>query len=47
MRMSRKELKYADLSDEEVERLIQKRLEEIKELLKEIRDIFRKAGGEE
>ncbi len=35
------ELKYADLSDEEVEELILKRLREIKELLREIRDIFK------
>lgn len=44
--MSR-ELKYADLSDEEVEQLILQRLREIRMLLEEIRDILRKAGGYE
>ncbi len=41
------ELKYADLSYEEVEMLIMKRLREINELLREIRDILREAGGVE
>jgi uncharacterized protein YutE (UPF0331/DUF86 family) len=40
-----RELKYADLSDEEVEQLILQRLREIRKLLEEIRDILRKAGG--
>ncbi len=44
--MSR-ELKYVDLSDEEVEQLILQRLREIRKLLEEIRDILRKAGGYE
>jgi len=39
-------LKYADLSDEEVEELLLKRLAEMKELLREIRDILREMGGE-
>ncbi|GEM_PF-373892 len=42
-----KKLKYADLSDSEVEELIMKRLREMKELLKEIRDILKEAGGYE
>jgi uncharacterized protein YutE (UPF0331/DUF86 family) len=42
-----RELKYADLSDEEVEQLILQRLREIRKLLEEIRDILRKAGGYE
>jgi hypothetical protein len=42
-----RELKYADLSDEEVEQLILQRLREIRMLLEEIRDILRKAGGYE
>lgn len=37
-------LKYLELSDEEVEELMLKRLKEIKQLLTEIRDILRKAG---
>ena len=44
--MSR-ELKYVDLSDEEVEQLILQRLREIRKLLEEIREILRKAGGYE
>lgn len=40
------ELKYVDLSDEEVEELLLKRLAEMKELLREIRDILREMGGE-
>jgi len=39
-------LKYADLSDEEVEELLLERLSEMKELLREIRDILREMGGE-
>ena len=39
-------LKYADLSDEEVEELLFKCLAEMKELLREIRDILREMGGE-
>ncbi len=39
------ELKYADLSYEEVELLIMKRLKEMNELLREIRDILKEAGG--
>ncbi|MCC6040485.1 MAG: hypothetical protein LM565_06660 [Thermofilum sp.] len=42
--MSGRELKYLDLSDEEVEELILKRLREIKQVLSEIRDILRRAG---
>lgn len=42
--MSERELKYLDLSDEEVEELILKRLREIKQVLSEIRDILRRAG---
>jgi predicted nuclease of predicted toxin-antitoxin system len=42
-----RELKYVDLSDEEVEQLILQRLREIRKLLEEIRDILRKAGGYE
>jgi len=42
-----KKLKYTDLSDSEVEELIMKRLREMKELLKEIRDILKEAGGYE
>jgi len=39
-----KKLKYLELSDEEVEELIRERLSEMKQLLKEIRDILREAG---
>jgi hypothetical protein len=42
--VSGRELKYLDLSDEEVEELILKRLREIKQVLSEIRDILRRAG---
>lgn len=42
--MSGRELKYLDLSDEEVEELILRRLREIKQVLSEIRDILRRAG---
>ncbi|MGB9709272.1 MAG: hypothetical protein ACP5II_03595 [Infirmifilum sp.] len=42
--MSEKELKYVELSDEEVEELVLKRLKEIRELLEEIKRIFEKAG---
>jgi uncharacterized protein YutE (UPF0331/DUF86 family) len=41
---SEKELKYKDLSDEEVEELIQKRLREIKNVLSEIKEILQEAG---
>ncbi|AGT35484.1 MAG: hypothetical protein QXX32_02090 [Thermofilum sp.] len=41
---SEKELKYKDLSDEEVEELIQKRLREIKNVLTEIKEILQEAG---
>jgi uncharacterized protein YutE (UPF0331/DUF86 family) len=41
---SEKELKYKDLSDEEVEELIQKRLKEIKNVLTEIKEILQEAG---
>ncbi|MCC6004370.1 MAG: hypothetical protein LM590_08525 [Thermofilum sp.] len=39
-----KELKYKDMSDEEVEELIQKRLREIKGVLAEIKEILQQAG---
>jgi len=42
-----RELKYVDLSDEEVEQLILQRLREIRKLLEEIREILRRAGGYE
>lgn len=42
--MKERELKYAELSDEEVEELILKRLKEVKEILKEIRDTLKKIG---
>lgn len=42
--MSERELKYKDLSDDEVEELILKRLKEIRALLEEIKTIFEKAG---
>ncbi|MEZ0345168.1 MAG: hypothetical protein ABWK01_01275 [Infirmifilum sp.] len=42
--MSEERLKYKDLSDEEVEELILKRLKEIRGLLEEIKTIFQKAG---
>jgi hypothetical protein len=42
--VSGRELKYLDLSDEEVEELILRRLREIKQVLSEIRDILRRAG---
>jgi uncharacterized protein YutE (UPF0331/DUF86 family) len=41
---SEKELKYKDLSDEEVEELIRKRLREIKNVLMEIKEILQEAG---
>jgi len=41
---SEKELKYKDLSDEEVEELIQKRLREIKKVLTEIKEILQESG---
>jgi len=37
-------LKYAELSDEEVEKLIKERLEEMKKLLREILEILKEAG---
>lgn len=40
------ELKYADLSDEEVEELLLKRLREAKRLLREIRDLLKEMSGE-
>lgn len=43
--MSEKEKpKYADLSDEEVEELIRKRLREIKDVLSDIKRILEEAG---
>lgn len=39
------ELRYADLPDEEVEQLILQRLREIKELLREVRDVLKKGAG--
>jgi len=42
--VSGEELRYLDLSDEEVEELILRRLREIKQVLSEIRDILRRAG---
>lgn len=42
--MSGRELRYLDLSDEEVEELILRRLREIKQVLSEIRDILRRTG---
>lgn len=41
------DLKYLNLSDEEIEELIQKRLKEMKRLLKEILEILKEAGGVE
>jgi len=41
----RGELRYSELSDEEVEELLLKRLREIKELLREILRELRVAGG--
>ncbi|ADY02110.1 hypothetical protein VMUT_1909 [Vulcanisaeta moutnovskia 768-28] len=35
------ELKYADVSDEEVMRMIMERIREMKQLLSEIRDMLR------
>ncbi len=37
-------LKYLELSDEEVEEMILRRLREIRRLLEEIRDVLRRAG---
>ncbi|ABL78235.1 hypothetical protein [Thermofilum pendens] len=43
--MSEKEKpKYVDLSDEEVEELIRKRLREIKDVLSDIKQILEEAG---
>jgi len=42
--MTSEKLKYADLKDEEVEKLLMKRLKEMKELLKEILSILKEAG---
>lgn len=39
------ELKYLKLTDEEASREMTKRLKEIKELLRDIRDALRSAGG--
>ena len=41
----RKDLKYADLSEDEVEELVFQRLKEIKKILIEIRDLLHEAGG--
>jgi len=41
----RRELKYVDFPDEEVEQLLLQRLREIRRLLEEIRDILRRAGA--
>jgi len=38
------ELRFVELSDEEVDQLILQRLREIKELLKELRDVLKKAS---
>ncbi|MEM4019161.1 MAG: hypothetical protein QXG57_02955 [Thermofilaceae archaeon] len=38
------ELRYVELSDEEVDQLILQRLREIKELHKELRDVLKKAS---
>ncbi len=38
-------LKYINLSDEEIEELIMARVREMKELLREIRDLLKMAGG--
>ena len=38
-------LKYLEASDEEVEEKLLARLREMKQLLKEIRDLLREAGG--
>lgn len=43
--MAKKDLKYKDLSDDEVEELLSKRLKQIKELLREILDLLKEAGG--
>lgn len=42
--MMGEKLKYAELSDEEVEKLIKERLEEMKKLLREILEILKEAG---
>jgi len=42
--MTSEKLKYADLKDEEVEKLLMKRLKEMRELLKEILSILKEAG---
>lgn len=44
--MKEEKLKYVDLSDEEVEELLLRRLREMKALLREIRDLLRQIGGE-
>ncbi len=44
--MGEEKLKYINLSDEEVEELLLKRLKEMKELLREIRDLLKSIGGE-
>lgn len=43
--MAKGDLKYKDLSDDEIEELLSKRLKEIKELLKEILELLKEAGG--
>ncbi|WP_460025116.1 hypothetical protein [Infirmifilum sp. SLHALR2] len=42
--MSAEKLKYAEVSDEEVEEMLLKRLKEIRSLLEEIKTIFKQAG---
>ncbi|WP_263971738.1 hypothetical protein [Infirmifilum lucidum] len=42
--MSERKLKYVELSDEEVEEMVLKRLKEVKALLEEIKAIFKQAG---
>ncbi len=43
--MSEVKLKYLEASDEEVEEKLLAQLREMKQLLKEIRDLLREAGG--
>jgi len=42
--LSAEKLKYAEVSDEEVEEMLLKRLKEIRSLLEEIKTIFKQAG---
>jgi len=42
--LSGEKLKYAEVSDEEVEEMLLKRLKEIRSLLEEIKTIFKQAG---